>query len=179
MESIAKEIWPNFLIVGAMKSGTTFLYSVLSQVDGIYMPSNKEPHYFASADIPESASRIVIRNKSDYLSLFSKAIDAKVIGEASTNYLYSKSAPLRIHETIPHAKIIIMLRDPIERAFSQYLMNVMSKDFNVHKLSFYEAITSDYSRVEKGIGISILYVEKGLYYEQVKRYMIYLEKTMF
>ncbi len=171
MGTIAKEIWPNFFIVGAMKAGTTFLFDILGQVEGIYMPDIKEPHYFASADIPESASRIVIRERSNYLSLFSKAIDAKAIGEASTNYLYSITAPYLIHKTIPHAKIIILLRDPIERAYSQYLMNVMNKDLGIHRLSFYEAITTDYNRTEKGIGISVLYVEKGLYYEQVKRYI--------
>jgi hypothetical protein len=167
---INRESWPNFFIVGAMKAGTTSLYNYLKPVQGIYMSPNKEPHYFAAEDIPNSASRIVIRDKNKYLSLFANVKDEIAIGEASTNYLYSRNCPHRIHEVIPEAKIIIILRDPIQRAFSHYLFNVRNKHLGIHKISFIEAIKKDYGAKEKGIGTSILYVEKGLYYEQVKRY---------
>jgi hypothetical protein len=166
---ITRELWPNFFIVGAMKAGTTSLYYYLNAVRGIYMSPNKEPHYFAAEDIPHG-SKIVIRDKKKYLSLFANAKDEVAIGEASTNYLYSRNSPRRIHEVIPGAKIIIILRDPIQRAFSHYLFNVRNKHLGIHKMSFFEAVKGDYGSKEKGIGVSLLYVEKGLYCEQVRRY---------
>lgn len=152
-----------------MKAGTTSLYYYLKEVPGIYMSPNKEPNYFAAEDIA-SSSKIVIRDKGKYLSLFANADDQVVIGEASTTYLYSGQAPNRIHEVVPEAKIVIILRDPVERAFSQYLSNVRNKNLGVHKMSFLEAVKKDYNSKYKGIGTSILYIERGLYFEQVKRY---------
>lgn len=166
---ITRELWPNFFIVGAMKAGTTSLYYYLNGVQGIYLSPNKEPHYFAAEDMPLN-SRIVIRDKKKYLSLFASVKDEEAIGEASTNYLYSRNCPRRIHEVIPGARIIMILRDPIQRAFSHYLFNVRNKNLGIHKMSFLEAVKRDYGSKEKGIGISLLYVEKGLYCEQVARY---------
>lgn len=169
--SVKNEIWPNFFIVGAMKSGTTSLYHYLTKVNGVFMSLIKEPNYFASEDFPSNTYLEVVRKKDDYLSLFSNAKDAVAIGEASTNYLYSERAAFRIQEFIPNAKIIAILRDPIERAYSHYLQYVRNKYENAHNLSFLEAVRKDYELTNKGIGVSALYVEKGLYYQQVKRYL--------
>jgi hypothetical protein len=167
--ALTAEVWPNFFIVGTMKGGTTSLYYYMKDNPDIYLPSNKEPNYFASEDIVEN-SKIVIRDKKKYLSLFANVKDEHAIGEASTTYLYSAHAPVRIHQVIPEAKIVMILRDPIQRAFSQYLANVRNKNLGLHKLSFTKALQLDYNKKDKRIGTSILYVERGMYYEQVKRY---------
>src|ERR687897_1614715 len=82
-------------------------------------------------------------------------------------YLWDPDAPKLIHQTVPHARIIISLRDPIERAFAQYLQRMK---YSGSKTPFYDDLMQDYKSQEKVFGRSVLYVELGMYYEQVKRY---------
>jgi hypothetical protein len=162
----AEEIWPNFFIVGAQKAGTTSLYFYLKEVPEVYMSPLKEPFYFAPHAVHNSASDI-IRDKKEYLRLFEKANGFIAIGEATPIYLWDPDAPNLIHQTVPHARIIMILRDPIERAYSNYLMRVR---YSGVKSSFYDELIRDYRSPEKLYGKSQLYVEFGMYYEQVKRY---------
>ena len=132
---------PNFFLVGAPKAGTTSLYSYLDQHPEIFMSAIKEPHFFADeirkehCD-PELRRRMATDNGSlrdflsgpmrekrfggivsdweDYLRLFANATDESALGEASVCYLWSRTAPGRIAEKIPNAKILVMLRDPAE-----------------------------------------------------------------
>ena len=164
---LPNEKWPNFFIVGARKAGTTSLYEYLQAVPSIYMSKVKEPNYFSSHSHPFDSWTPVVRDKEKYLDLFKAVKDEKAIGEASTSYLYAPEAPERIKRAIPSAHIIIILRDPIQRAFSHYLMNFLSGQ---QKLSLYEALQKDYFREDKALGRSFLYVELGLYFNQVKRY---------
>src|SRR5918996_2465853 len=162
----AEEIWPNFFVVGTQKAGTTSLYFYLKEVPGVYMSPLKEPFYFAPHAIQNSAFD-VIRDKKEYLRLFEKARGYIAVGEASTGYLWDPDAPKLIHQTVPHARIIMILRDPIERAYSNYLMRVR---YNGVQSSFYDELMRDYRSQDKLYGKSQLYVEFGMYYEQVKRY---------
>jgi hypothetical protein len=162
----AEEIWPNFFIVGAQKAGTTSLYFYLKEVPQVYMSPLKEPFYFAPHAVHNSASDI-IRDKKEYLRLFEKANGYTAIGEATPIYLWDPDAPKLIHQTVPHARIIMILRDPIERAYSNYLMRVR---YSGVQSSFYNELIRDYRSQEKLYGKSQLYVEFGMYYEQVKRY---------
>ena len=162
----AEEIWPNFFIVGAQKAGTTSLYFYLKEVPQVYMSSLKEPFYFAPHAVHNSASDI-IRDKKEYLRLFEKANGYTAIGEATPIYLWDPDAPKLIHQTLPHARIIMILRDPIERAYSNYLMRVR---YSGVQSSFYDELMRDYRSQDKLYGKSQLYVEFGMYYEQVKRY---------
>lgn len=162
--------WPNFFIVGAANSGTTSLYGWLKQHPEVFMPALKEPHYFSQirpAD-EQRYMRTYVTDSKAYLKLFRKAARYRAIGEASPSYLFDREAPLRIRSIAPHAKIIILLRDPLERAQSHYLMDVRE---GVQERTFYEAVKEDWSCTRKGWGISHLYVELGLYAEQVKRYL--------
>jgi hypothetical protein len=161
-----EEIWPNFFIVGAQKAATTSLYFYLKEIPGVYMSPLKEPFYFSPHAVPNSASDI-IRDKKEYLRLFEKARGYKAIGEATPIYLWDPDTPKLIHEAVPHARIIMILRDPIERAYSNYLM--WSKYTGIRS-SFYDELMRDYKSQEKLYGRSQLYVEFGMYYEQVKRY---------
>ena len=148
-------MWPNFFIVGASKSGSTTLYEYLKKIPEIYMPSMKEPHYFHKNSF-EIISR-KIDNESEYLKLFKSATKEQSIGEASTSYLQDPDSAKLIHEKVSDAKIIIILRDPCQRIFSGYLM---FKSEGRMKMSFHKLITTQPS-----------WLESGLYYSQVKRFI--------
>ena len=156
---------PDFLIVGAAKSGTTSLYHYLKQHPQIFMPSLKEPNYFSQ--IPKN--RDFVTDWNEYVQLFKSAKINETIGEASTSYLfcYKRTIPA-IKERLGNPKIIIILRNPIERAFSHYLFYIK---LGIEKNSFDKVLTLNYI-VENGpwkIKINP-YLELGFYYEQVKAY---------
>ncbi len=165
------EIWPNFFIVGAAKAGTTSLYAYLRQHPEIFMPEEvKETHYFAQvrpSHAQRFASPVFISDRADYLRLFRKARGYPAIGEACPSYLWSEAAPARIHAAAPGARIIITLRDPIERAYSHYLMDYRE---GMQHLPFFEALQADWQSPEKGWAVSNLYVELGCYARQIERY---------
>ncbi|OEU69193.1 MAG: hypothetical protein BA863_00135 [Desulfovibrio sp. S3730MH75] len=109
-----------------------------------------------------------------YEELFADARYSKIIGEASPSYLSDENTARRIKSKVPDAKIIILLRDPIERVYSHYLMDVRN---GIQKKKFYQALIEDYSSQEKGWGVSHMYVELGLYADQVVRYMDIFDKS--
>ena len=109
---------PNFFIVGAPKCGTTSLYYYLNQHPDVFMPDNKEPQRFCP-DL-EIASDWVVDEKK-YARLFETANRESRIGEASTWYLYSKESARLIKEFSPDAKIIIMVRNPVDAINSLHL----------------------------------------------------------
>src|SRR3989304_10189805 len=118
------ERWPNLFIVGAPKSGTTSLHAYLDKIDDIFMSPIKEPNYFSAQTVSIKHPVNPIRDKKKYLKLFQKGIHNKYIGEASPSYLADSEASKLIHQVSPNAKIIISLRDPIDRVFSHYLMYI-------------------------------------------------------
>lgn len=117
------EKWPNFFIVGAPRAGTTSLYEFLKNTPSIYMSKEKEPCHFCNIR-PKNKKNNPFSKKEKYLDLFTKVKNETAIGEASTVYLWDPESPKLIHQVVPKAKIIIMLRDPISRAFSHYLMRI-------------------------------------------------------
>jgi hypothetical protein len=163
--------FPNFFIVGSAKAGTTSLYHYLRQHPDVFMSPVKEPHYFSQV-APDPELRFIyahksVRDEASYQKLFRGANQEKAIGEASTSYLWDEKTPARIKAAVPAAKIIIMLREPAARAHSHYLNDVRE---GIEKRPFLQALEEDYARARKGWGISHLYVELGLYAEQVRRY---------
>lgn len=116
-------VWPNLFIAGAPRCGTYSLHAWLQAIPGIYMSRIKEPNYLSRQVIGDDNPLIKpIRDERQYLRLFSDAGDAKVVGEASPNYLEDPEAPVLIDRTIPGAKVIVSLHDPVERLQSLYLM---------------------------------------------------------
>jgi hypothetical protein len=134
---------PNFFVVGAPKAGTTALYHFLDQHPGVYMSPIKEPAHFATdllerqrllgvvqaepqalrawLDGPMTGKRSgVIEEWTQYLKLFKHVREETAVGEVSGNYLASRAAPGAIRARIPHARIVMMLRDPVERLYSQF-----------------------------------------------------------
>ena len=157
------DIWPNFFIVGAPRAGTTTLYDFLKRTKGVCMSSKKEPHYFSNIN-PSFLYPIPIRNKKKYLSLFKISGKDKAIGEASTSYLVDPESACLIHKTISNAKIIIILRNPVERAFSHYLLRISGGKV----FSFSEAIKESLS--SNANYYQSIITKGSLYFEAVKRY---------
>jgi len=161
------ENWPNFFIVGAYKSGTTSLYEYLNEMPEIYMSPVKEPNFFSSKTVPHNFFLKPIRVKQEYLTLFKNVKNEKIIGEASPSYLADPDAPNLIHQVSPQARIIIILRDPVDRLYSHYLMHI--RDGRL-KLSLHEVIqkwfSNDIDYCQAHVDLSI-----GLFYKQVSRYL--------
>ena len=112
---------PNFFLVGASKSGTTSLAHALGDHPEIFMSQPKEPNFFNRIDHFERIDSASLRS---YLSIFDQVQNEKVIGEASVAYLSSEKAPRNICSFSPNAKILISLRNPLERIVSMYEMYV-------------------------------------------------------
>jgi hypothetical protein len=186
---------PNFFIAGAPKAGTTSLYHYLDQHPEIYMSPVKEPCHFASELRPENFEdeeqpRIrremqalddylrgpmtgklfggLVADWDDYLKLFRNVAGQKAIGEASVCYLWSESAPENIHSRIPHAKIVMILRDPAERAFSQYLHGV---SLGLIRRTFREQVEAALTGGARKLGGTYPFLEFGSYFGQVTRYL--------
>jgi len=123
---------PNFFIIGSMKSGTSTLYEYFVEHPDIFMPAVKEPSYFVDRTTlkqiwPEMERQGFWRGEELYLALFEGAREGQAVGEASTNYSKFpriKGVPERIHAFNPDARIIYVMRDPVERTISHYWHNV-------------------------------------------------------
>jgi len=164
------ETWPNFFIVGAPKTGTTSLYEYLKKVPGIYMSPMKEPYYF-SQSIKIDTNFIAlppITDKQEYLSLFENVKDEKIVGEATPFYLVDPISPKLIHQIAPNARIVISVRDPVERALSHYLPVVQSR---IKIGTFHEQIQVELKRLEENDFTTIGILQCGLYYQAIKRYL--------
>lgn len=172
---------PNLFIVGQPKSGTTALHQFLGQHPEIYMSSIKEPHFFCSdfhleSDRAYGKQRFFdFRSESSYLQLFNKTNGAKIVGESSTNYLYSHVAAEKIHNFNPDAKIIIILREPAKYLYSLHSHYVKFTEEN--ESDFLTALALESERQQEKetsprvTSPSYLYYSQRIrYYQQVKRY---------
>ncbi len=163
-------LWPNFYIVGTVKGGTTSLYRHLQQHPEVFLPAFKEPHFFAQIQPKANRKHLIefIKDEADYIKLYSSALKFSAIGDASTSNLWYPEVPERIHQVAPQAKIIIMLRDPVARAHSHYLMDF--REGVVDQPLSVEWLKRDFEQRKKGWGISQMYVDLGLYADPVQRY---------
>lgn len=156
-ESVGK--WPSFLVVGAPKAGTTSIYFYLRQHPEVFMSPVKEPHYFSVTEKSNAGSpRMdgVTVTREEYLALFSGVDGEIAIGEASTGYLISPVAAQRIRAKIPSVKIIVILRNPAERAFSGYMMKIRN--------------SREYSSVADAFHRGKAYIENSFYEKNLTRY---------
>jgi hypothetical protein len=163
---------PDFYIVGAPKSGTTALYAYLRQHPQVFMPDFKEPHHFGS-DLDFRDQRRPTREA--YLALFAAARADQVVGEASVFYLLSERAAREIHEFRPDAKIIAMLRNPVDMIHSFHSQRLYN---TTEELPFAEALAAEADRREgrrlpRNVGLfqGLQYRRLGSYAEQVQRFL--------
>lgn len=158
---------PDFFIVGAAKSGTSSLHNYLVQHPGVAMSEPKEPHFFYDRESPGSPI-LEKKDLDEYLELFEGIPEDVRAGEASTSYLYAANAPGEIRQLREDARIIIVLRDPVDRAYSQYWNQVRD---GVEPLSFEDALDAEPERIRQGMWHGFHYVETGRYADQVQRYL--------
>lgn len=146
------ECKPNFLIAGAPRCGSTSIFKVLQQVNGVYMPSNKEPHFFVNELVgsgpgKEGAETIVSAEK--YFGLFNSEVARAALlrGECSIGYLFFHELSIgRIRKQLGQdVKIVLTLREPVKRAYSSYLLH---RQHLTENLSF-QAATSEKVEVSR------------------------------
>ena len=191
LKTSMKEKDPNFFVVGVVKGGTTSIYNYLSQHPDVYLTSIKETNHFSDEDMryehfekqykidsgldikaylaKESKDLVHIahvREWSDYLKLYEDVDHEKARGEVCNSYMLCPSASNQIYSAIPKAKIIVILREPVKRMYSQYLMNL--REAKVLNRSFREEIEYDRSKDLNGWGVSHNYFALGHYSEQLK-----------
>jgi hypothetical protein len=167
---------PNFLILGAVKSGTTSLYEYLRQHPQIYMSPTKESSFFASEGAEPGvrgprrrwASQSTVADINTYRALFRGVTDQVAIGEASPVYLINPRAPARIKHYIPDAKLIAILRDPVESAYSAFVMRRLYGDERLEDFS--QAVVKRDENAGKYWRLRQRYIDVGFYYTHLKRY---------
>lgn len=163
---------PNLLIVGAAKSGTTSLHNYLNQHPDVFMCSPKEPHFLINKEIGEERIPKGVLNLEDYKSLFEGKSEKRYRGESSVMYLSFPEITIKnIKKYLSEdVKIIIMLRNPVERAYSGY-QHV--KRYNMmENLSFKDALELTENRYQETLNMTPAsrYLLLGNYYNQVKSY---------
>jgi hypothetical protein len=158
------DLRPNFFVVGAPRAGTTTLYNYLRRHPDIYVPRQKELHYFTREHAASSYYKPpVIRTEQDYLRHYSARKGQALAGDFSPSYLYFEAAAEEIRRFSQDARIIAVLRNPTERTISHYLMDV-SKGLQTRPLSAFYENTAENSLFH------FEYLGASLYAEGVARY---------
>jgi hypothetical protein len=173
---------PNVLLIGAAKSGPSSLYEYLRQHPQIYVPERPGPSFFAlEGEEPTLAGpkawvanrrwvteRRYVSDLPRYQALFRKARDEIAVGESSDLYLSTPEAAERIRHHIPDVKLMAMLRNPVERAYSAYRYLVQGGYETLP--TFEEALDAEESRVAANWDHEWQYARRGFYHEQLRRY---------
>lgn len=156
---------PNLFVIGAAKSATTSLWRYLDTHPDVFMAQLKEPHFFSRGGVDGIP---VAKTEDAYLALFAGAGQAAYRGEASVSYLWDPEAPAAIEAWAAEAKIIVSLRDPVERAYSHYWTHVR---LGTERLSFREAVEEELAGARELTDIPPPYVGRGFYAMQISPYL--------
>lgn len=169
---------PTFLVIGAAKSGTSSLYVYFTQHPQIYMSPYKEPRFFAfegekldfrgPPGTKLEINEATVTDLQSYQRLFAAAPPGAQRGEASVHYLSEQKAPHRIKRYVPDIKLIAILRDPVERAYSSYLH--VRRENREPEADFSRALDLEATRIEQNWPLLYRYVDGGRYTDQLKRY---------
>lgn len=168
---------PNFLVIGAARSGSTALFDYLSQHPEIFVSDPKEPHFFAFDDgrpdftgpgDEEVINRVAVTGEDAYRALFRGSGDARAVGEGSVSYLYYPRAPRNIRRRVPEARLVCILRNPADRAYSAFRFTRA----RMHEPlpDFREALAREEERIEAGWHHIWHYRRMGRYHEQLRRF---------
>ncbi|MDQ3877196.1 MAG: sulfotransferase [Actinomycetota bacterium] len=169
------ELEPNFFVIGAARSGTTSLAAALREHQDVFVTTPKEPHFlaFAGRSVHFSGpgddlmlNQRAVTNYAAYLNLYSAAGDAKARGDASVSTLYyAERSITSINTYFPHAKMIVILRDPVHRAFSSY-QYLRSRGFESCG-TFEEALDLEDERIDRGWHHQWHYTRASMYAQQL------------
>lgn len=168
---------PTFFIIGATKSGTSSLYFYLKQHPDVFMPVVKEPHFFAYE--PDTEVREVVAGQlrknaftvtqvERYRELFRNASVQRARGEASAMYIYLPGTAARIRSYLPEAKLIVILRNPVQRAYSAYLHQIREGKESLP--TFIAALGAEEKRMAEGWAPLYHYQNMGFYFRQLSRF---------
>jgi hypothetical protein len=181
--SVIRQPGPDFLIVGAPKAGTTALHAALAQHPEVFTSHPKEPKYWLCDDAPPPAWRGPgdahsqqewIWRRRDYERIFEAALPHQVRGESTPFYLWSRGAHRRIAEALPDVRLIAVVRDPIDRAYSNW-MHLWSDGLEP-EADFVRAFERQDERVSQGWAPFWRYRELGLYGEQLEHLLRYVDR---
>ena len=154
---------PNFLCIGTQRSGSTWLYKCLSEHPEVFLPTVKEVSFFDSH---------FDKGVSFYESFYTDAGQAKAIGDVTPGYIYGKKCPARIAEHLPEVKMIAVLRNPIDRAYSAYdffVKNEAGKTFD-------QAFGGNPGSLDEGLQWML---ELGVYHTQIESYFAHFPRDQF
>ncbi len=173
---------PTFLVIGASRSGTTALHNYLRQHPDVFMPPEKEPNFFLAdgqvLDFKGPAAEWVnnsMRSLEEYQGLFEAGARSLARGEASPLYLYFENAPLRIKHHVPDTRMIAVLRDPAEQAYSHFMY---AKRNMLEPLDdFTEALAKEDDRIANGWQPMFRYSSFPRYGEQLARYYAQFDRS--
>lgn len=179
-------VLPEIIVIGAQKAGTTSLFYYLSQNPGLVPSVKKEVHYFDGGLDPEHDD--FLRGEGWYKAHFPKSNQIKnsaIPFEATPSYLFHPDVPQRIHQLIPEVKMIVLLRNPTDRAISQYFHE---KRKGREKLPILDAFEMEEERLKPILDnrdyknsafFRYSYKLRGLYFEQLTRYFNYFDRNQF
>lgn len=167
---------PNFVVVGAPKSGTTSLYFYLRQHPNIYLPKIKELHYFSFPELglhssgPGDAAVLsgLCQTWGQYTAQYADVSNHSAIGDISPSYLYYSSSARKIVETLGLVRIVAIVRNPVDKAYSQYMHMVRE---GLETLSFSDAIAAESGRRDQGWGDMWRYMESSLYGDRLDEFV--------
>lgn len=162
----------NFMICGTQKGGTSALHAYLREHPHICMSDTKEVHFFDN----EYHFQKKRPRYSEYHSFFQPHDQHQLVGESTPIYMYWRDAPRRIWEYNPHMKVIVILRNPVDRAYSHWNMErSRGNDY----LPFYEAIKNEEERCREALPYQhriYSYIDRGYYLEQLRRLWAYFSR---
>lgn len=167
---------PTFLVLGVPKAGTTSLHYYLQQHPEIFMCHSKEPHFFAYGEAPlpifkgPGAHRLkdrVTGTWDAYQALFAGVTKEVACGEVSTTNIMPRACE-RIRRYLPDARLVVILRQPAERAYSQY-MHIRRLGWEPHT-DFADALAAEEQRRQENWQPVFLYTEPGYYFADLQRY---------
>ena len=166
-------VLPNFLIIGSGRSGTTSLHSYLDAHPEVFMSEIKETNFFAFENRQHlyggPGAKWLIKGsvsiRRDYEALFDGADTYKAVGESSPRYLYTPEALHNIKSSLPDAKLIVILRNPVERAYASY--TGLRRD-GLEKCSTFKAALADQDRRISENWALGRYIEVGYYAKHLK-----------
>ncbi len=156
---------PTFFIVGTPKGGTTSLFNYLEEHPEVFVPKIKEPHFFSCPEVKNTYyNATIIDSLEAYQKLYKESKTYKAIGDFSSSYLNNENSPKKIKDFNPQAKVVIVLRNPVERAISHYLM-----DYSLGYISV--PLKEIINNKQQYADFYEQYVETGFYDGQLKNYL--------
>ena len=173
---------PDFLLIGAPKAGTTALFTAIGRHQRVYLPAKKEPSFFSYADRSfdyKGPGALRHYNKftldaAAYQELFSACPESSVTGEASVMYLYCIQAPQKAHQWIPQAQLFVILRHPVERAYSQFLH--LRQEGMEPLTNFQDAFRASEERAAARWRPWFYYKQRGFYGAHIMRWLEYFPR---